>query len=108
LRRTLEDLGAGQTPVVEVVPAVNPKASLSRGHIVCLSCGERMKLLRRHIRTAHGMTAEEYRRHWGLPGNYPMVASAYAKVRSALAKASGLGLHRGAGRKRVRSPARLA
>jgi predicted transcriptional regulator len=102
VRRTLEDLSAGQAPPSA---AVDPKASLFRDHIVCLDCGERMKMLRRHIRTFHGMTPEEYRRHWGLPESYPMVAPAYTKVRSALAKASGLGLHRGAGRKRLRSAA---
>jgi predicted transcriptional regulator len=108
VRRTLEDLSAGQTPVVGIVPVVNPKASLFRDHIVCLGCGMRVKMLRRHIRTFHGMTPEEYRRHWGLPDSYPMVASAYAKVRSALAKASGLGFHRGASRKRLRPAARSA
>jgi predicted transcriptional regulator len=69
VRRTLEDLSAGQTPVDGVAPAVNLKASLFRDHIVCLDCGERMKMLRRHIRTAHGMTPGEYRRHWGLPAS---------------------------------------
>jgi predicted transcriptional regulator len=116
VRRTLEDLSAGQTPAggmptspsPSAAPAVNPKASLFRDHIICLGCGRRVKMLRRHIRTFHGMTPEEYRRRWGLPGNYPMVASAYAKVRSALAKASGLGFHRGASRKRLRSAARPA
>jgi len=91
------------SPPPSAAPAVNPKASLFRDHIVCLGCGMRMKMLRRHLRTFHGMTPEEYRLHWGLPDNYPMVTSAYAKVRSALAKASGPGLPRGAGRKAVPS-----
>jgi hypothetical protein len=68
VRRTLEDLSAGQAPPSA---AVDPKASLFRDHIVCLGCGVRVKMLRRHIRTFHDMTAEEYRRHRGLPDSYP-------------------------------------
>ena len=41
--------------------------------------------------TDHQLTPEEYRRHWGLPASYPLVAPNYAKVRSALAKQFGLG-----------------
>ena len=51
-----------------------------------------MKMLKRHLLTVHGMTPEEYRAKWGLPENYPMVASEYAKLRSSLALQSGLGL----------------
>ncbi|MBD8909743.1 MucR family transcriptional regulator, partial [Methylorubrum zatmanii] len=34
---------------------------------------------------------EQYRAKWGLPPDYPMVAPNYAKARSDLAKAIGLG-----------------
>jgi len=34
---------------------------------------------------------EEYRRKWSLPGDYPMVAPAYAERRSDFAKSIGLG-----------------
>jgi predicted transcriptional regulator len=102
VRRTLDDLCAGRMPVPAIKPAaVDPKASLFRDHIVCLGCGKRVKMLRRHIRTAHGMTSDDYRRHWDLPYDYPMVTSAYAKVRSDLAKAAGLGSHRGDRRTRL-------
>ncbi|MGE7417426.1 MucR family transcriptional regulator, partial [Methylobacterium tarhaniae] len=36
-------------------------------------------------------TPEEYRRKWGLPHDYPMVAANYAAQRSELAKSIGLG-----------------
>ena len=98
VRRTLDDLRAGPTPenapaIKPLSPAVNPKASLFRDHIVCLGCGKHLKTLRRHIGAAHGMAPEDYRRHWGLPGSYPMVAADYTKVRSDVAKAAGLGGH---------------
>jgi predicted transcriptional regulator len=43
------------------------------------------------------MSPDEYRKKWGLPSDYPMVAPKYAAVRSELAKKIGLG--RKAGRK---------
>jgi len=48
-------------------------------------------MLKRHIMTHYGLTPEEYRERWGLPGDYPMVAPNYAKQRRALAKKIGLG-----------------
>ena len=56
-----------------------------------LEDGEKMKMLKRHLRTAHNLSPDEYRKRWNLPGDYPMVASNYAKTRSKLAKAIGLG-----------------
>lgn len=43
------------------------------------------------------MTPDQYRAKWGLPPDYPMVASNYAASRSALAKKIGLGQKRGKG-----------
>ena len=45
----------------------------------------------RHTANAHGMTKQEYRAKWGLRTDYPMVAPAYAEIRSKLAKKFGLG-----------------
>ena len=60
-------------------------------YIICLEEGRKIKLLRRYLATRHGLTPEGYRRRWGLPNDYPMVAPAYAAQRSAIAKAIGLG-----------------
>ena len=48
-------------------------------------------MLKRHLKTRYDMTPEEYRKRWGLPDDYPMVAPSYAQQRSALAKKIGLG-----------------
>lgn len=72
-------------------PVVPVKKSVTPDHIVCLEDGEKLKMLKRHLTTAHGMTIAEYRERWGLPGGYPMIAPNYAKRRSALAKHIGLG-----------------
>ena len=60
-------------------------------YIVCLEDGKKLKMLKRHLKTAYDMTPEEYRERWGLPSDYPMVAPNYAKQRSRLAKDIGLG-----------------
>jgi predicted transcriptional regulator len=64
-------------------------------HLVCLECGLHMKMLKRHLQTVHNETPEQYRAKWHLPGDYPMVASQYAALRSSLAKESGLGRRTG-------------
>jgi len=88
---TIAGLGQPADPVAaKPVPAVNPKKSVFPDYIVCLDDGKKFRSLRRHL-AALGMTPDEYRQKWNLPRDYPMTAPNYAAVRSALAKASGLG-----------------
>ena len=72
-------------------PAVPIKKSVTTDYIVCLEDGKKLKMLKRHLKTAYNMTPEEYRERWGLPSDYPMVAPSYAAQRSTLAKKIGLG-----------------
>jgi len=72
-------------------PAVSIKRSVMPDHIVCLEDGKKLKMLKRHLRTAYGLSPEEYRAKWGLPPDYPMVAPNYAAQRSDFAKKIGLG-----------------
>ncbi|MGH6947897.1 MAG: MucR family transcriptional regulator [Kiloniellales bacterium] len=72
-------------------PAVAVKKSVTPDYIVCLEDGKKLKMLKRHLKTAYDMTPEEYRERWNLPADYPMVAPNYAKQRSKLAKQIGLG-----------------
>jgi predicted transcriptional regulator len=84
-------------PVVErPQPAVPIKKSVTPEWIICLEDGKKLKMLKRHLSSAYGLTPDQYRERWGLPGDYPMVAPAYAQQRSALAKAIGLGTRRSA------------
>jgi predicted transcriptional regulator len=78
----------------QLVPAVSVKKSVTPDYIVCLEDGKKFKSLKRHLRSAYGMTPDEYRAKWRLPADYPMVAPAYAATRSELAKAMGLGVKR--------------
>jgi len=91
-------------PVPE--PAVSIKASVRPDHLVCLDCGQHFSLLKRHLRTDHQLTPEQYRQRWQLSLTYPMVAPAYAKTRSALARRFGLGRKGSAGRKMADRKAR--
>jgi predicted transcriptional regulator/uncharacterized protein (DUF4415 family) len=70
-------------------PAVPPKKSIASDYIICLEDGRKLKSLKRHLRTRYNLSPEEYREKWGLPSDYAMVAPAYAKTRSALAKQMG-------------------
>ena len=72
-------------------PAVSIRASVKKEHIVCLDCGKKMKMLKRHLSTEHDMSPEEYRQRWNLPSDYPMVTPAYAETRRDLAVKIGLG-----------------
>ncbi len=72
-------------------PAVSPSKSVLPDYIICLEDGKKLKMLRRHLKSAYGMTPEQYRERWNLRPDYPMVAPNYAQQRSNLAKKIGLG-----------------
>ena len=75
-------------------PAVPVRRSVTAEYIVCLEDGRKLKMLKRYLRTTHGLTPDQYRARWNLPADYPMVAPAYAERRSQLALSSGLGRRR--------------
>ncbi|MGB3739766.1 MAG: MucR family transcriptional regulator [Pontixanthobacter sp.] len=81
-------------------PAVSVRASVKQEHLVCLECGRKLKMLKRHLMTEHDLTVADYRSRWELPKDYPMVAPEYAATRSDLAKKSGLGRKPGQARGR--------
>lgn len=78
-------------PEAPLQPAVPIKKSVTNDYIVCLEDGRTFKSLKRHLRAKYNLSPEQYRAKWGLPSDYPMVAPNYAKARSDLAKAIGLG-----------------
>lgn len=89
---TLAAIGQAPSEVAErPQPAVSIKKSVTPDYIVCLEDGRKLKMLKRHLKTAYNMTPEEYRERWGLAADYPMVAPNYARQRSSLAKKIGLG-----------------
>ena len=99
--------GLGSAPAVEAKPepAVSIRSSVKNDHVVCLEDGKKMKMLKRHLMTDHGMTPAEYRARWGLSADYPMVAPDYAEKRRTLAKQIGLGRKPGQRRGRKKKTA---
>jgi predicted transcriptional regulator len=90
-RALLRAATPGEASKPGAVPAVPIKKSVVTDAITCLFDGTKFKSLRRHLRTAHGLTPQDYREHWGLPSTYPMTAPGYSATRSAMAKKIGLG-----------------
>ena len=88
IHQTLAGLGIEEP---DLTPAVPIKRSVRKATIVCLECGKSLKILKRHLSTAHGLNVNGYRERWGLPADYPTVAPNYAAQRSAMAKKIGLG-----------------
>ena len=89
--RALADASEAEPPAPMREPAVPVAESVTDTHIICLEDGKPFQSLKRHLRTAFGLTPEQYRTRWGLPDDYPMVAPAYARRRSELAKRAELG-----------------
>ena len=86
--------GAGtmdQSAETKQKPAVSIRRSITPDYVICLEDGQKLKMLKRYIRTNYNLTPEEYKSKWNLPHDYPMVAPNYAKKRSEFAKNIGLG-----------------
>lgn len=75
-------------------PAVPMEKAVGRDYVVCLACGAKQKVLRRHIHAAHGLSDQEYCDRYHLSQDIPFVAPAYARERSQWAKKMGLGRKR--------------
>ncbi len=72
-------------------PAVSVRRSIGADHLICLACGKKQRMLKRHLATEHDLTPDAYREMFGLKPDYPMVARSYAEARRGLALKIGLG-----------------
>jgi predicted transcriptional regulator len=86
--------GAQETAPQEKTPVVSVRASIKPDFLVCMECGGKHKMLKRHLMNAHNMTPDQYRTDYGLPREYPMVAPNYSEQRRTLAHSIGLGRRR--------------
>ncbi len=91
VHRTLDRLGKPVEPQGVLTPAVPLRRSVQRDAVVCLECGWKGKMLRRHLTTRHALSAEQYLKRWNLASDHPLTAPAYSAQRSTLAKELGLG-----------------
>ena len=88
---TPETGGVAQLSAPDKEPVVAIEKSVFPDYIVCLEDGKKLKMLKRHLKAAYGLSPEEYRARWKLPSTYPMTAPNYAERRSKLALENGLG-----------------
>ena len=88
---TLGGIAKGEPTPTAQKPAVPIKKSVSDNELVCLEDGKHLTMLKRYLRTHYNMSPDQYRQKWDLPHDYPMVAPAYARLRSGFAKKFGLG-----------------
>lgn len=91
VHHTLNSLGQVAATPAELTPAVPVRRSVQRDAVVCLDCGWKGKMLRRHLTTRHHLTGEQYLQRWSLPTDHPLTAPMYSEQRSVLAKELGLG-----------------
>ncbi len=96
---------AGEAEAPKPEPAISVRRSIKKDRIFCIECGKGHKTLKRHLRTAHDLTVDEYRERWNLSFDYPIVAPDYAAQRSKMAKKFGLGRKPGAKVKRRKKAA---
>lgn len=81
-----------QTPHLEQqAPAVPIRTSVTPDYFICLEDGKKFRTLKKHLRTDHDLTPDEYREKWRLPHDYPLVAPSYSAAHSALAHELDLG-----------------
>jgi predicted transcriptional regulator len=86
--------GAQEAAPQEKTPVVSVRASIKPDFLVCMECGGKHKMLKRHLMNAHNMSPDQYRTDYGLPRDYPMVAPNYSEQRRTLAHSIGLGRRR--------------
>jgi predicted transcriptional regulator len=94
VHEALGNLGKVPEPVAERTPAVSIRRSVHRDYVICLDCGWRGHMLRRHLMTRHRLSPTDYRARWKLRPEHPLIAPEYSQRRSAIAKQLGLGRSR--------------
>lgn len=90
-RETVAVQGAAAIPKKRAAPAVTLPKAFGKNQVFCMICGKGMKTLARHLKTAHDMTPNEYRKQFGIPRTQPLAAKAYSESRRRMAVDRGLG-----------------
>jgi predicted transcriptional regulator len=88
---TLSGLGKEVVEEPPRVPAVSVRRSVHADYIICIECGYKGKMLKRHLQSRHGLSVAQYKTRWKLPSDYSTTAANYSEQRSQLAKTIGLG-----------------
>ncbi|PLX83666.1 MAG: MucR family transcriptional regulator [Desulfuromonas sp.] len=93
--KALSAIEKGETPEVaaeeETAPAISKRKAFGKKQIICMICGKGMKTLARHLKTAHEMTAKEYRKQFDIPRTQALAARDYSESRRNMAIEKDLG-----------------
>ena len=91
---TLSGLGNEVVEEPPRVPAVSVRRSVRPDHIICIECGYKGQMLKKHLQSRHGLSITQYKLRWKLASDHPMTAPNYSEQRSQFAKRIGLGRKR--------------
>jgi predicted transcriptional regulator len=82
----LSALERGETAeVVEDTPVISRKKAFGKDKIHCMICGKGFKTLSRHLKTAHDMSATEYRKQFDIPRSQSLASKNYSESRRQMA-----------------------
>jgi predicted transcriptional regulator len=96
-------LEKGEKPGEVKKPPIPLKDIVKEKYVVCLECGQKMRLLKAHLRKAHNLTPKEYFKLYSLDKKkYPLVCKEYSEMRRKSA------IDRGLGAKGFRRKAKMA
>ena len=88
----VHDISQGYASLVTTRdPAVPVSKSIHDNYLICLEDGVKRKMLKPYLDRKYSMSPEQYRKKWGLPEDYPMVAPSLSKKRRDTANSIGLG-----------------
>lgn len=87
VQASLTGLGQGQQSGAAdlTVTEAQIRKSITPDAIISFIDGKPYRVLRRHLRM-HGLDAPAYRRRYGLPPDYPMVAPSYSALRGEISR----------------------
>jgi predicted transcriptional regulator len=88
---TLSGLGNEIVEEPPRVPAVSIRRSVHADYVICIECGFKGQMIKRHLQLRHGLSVAQYKTRWKLPSDYSTTAPNYSEHRSQLAKTIGLG-----------------
>lgn len=71
--------------VVEDTPVISRKKAFGKDKIHCMICGKGFKTLSRHLKTAHDMSATEYRKQFDIPRSQSLASKNYSESRRQMA-----------------------
>ncbi len=75
---------------IEEAPVISKKKAFGKDKIYCMICGKGFKTLSRHLKTAHDMSAAEYRQQFDIPRSQSLASKNYSEIRRQMAIDRGL------------------